>query len=124
MENKERVPKFMPGYEYLENERILNLDKMTQKIIQATDRKEKNKLIEELRIEWDKVKNESIQESESNPERIKHFLRYVAYYVEKMDKGGMNMRRTLIGDFIDAKAQEASLLFDKFLPSRDPMDNS
>lgn len=119
-----KVPKFNPGYEFLEDKRILDLDILIQEIIKSEDRKEKKKLIVNLEKEWERVKNECLQESEADSTSIKNFLRFVNYYFVKMDKGGMNMRRTLIGEFIEVKGQELAPLWDKFLPSRDWTDNS
>jgi len=114
MESREQLPKFNPEFSFLEDERIFELENLINKILEASS-EEKQRLVDNLEEKWDRVFKECVQKADVDNSHIKNFLLFVSYNIRKMSAGGINLGRSLIGNFIDKKSIELTPYFDRFL---------
>jgi len=104
-----------PGFEFLEDDRILALDNLMNEIISADTAPEKRTaLFAQLETDWDRVWSECLHESESDDASMKRFLDFFSYNLRKLSAGGMNRDRTAIGRFLSQKEEEIAPYAEKF----------
>ncbi|OGE82704.1 MAG: hypothetical protein A3B23_03350 [Candidatus Colwellbacteria bacterium RIFCSPLOWO2_01_FULL_48_10] len=120
MEGKE--PKFGGGQEFLNDERIFELERLVSEIIYPLTPKERlEPAFEELQNKWNKLQREYIDEAPEDSPDSERFRKFIEFKLKHMDLGGMNVGRHPVSKFIDQKAKEL-LAYSNKLKEREKME--
>lgn len=93
---KEKIPKFNPGYEYLENPAILELQKLFDEIVAGDKDTQLNK-IPILQERWQKLLEEYAKMAKIDDSNLRQLIKFFRFNMRILDLGGMLLGRSKIG---------------------------
>src|SRR3989338_1806556 len=115
MENKEKLPKFNPEFRYLENPRILELQRLLDDILVAEDENFRNNRLILFQERWGELLEKYSKETDVDQTELKQLFKFFRYNMRILDKGGMLLGRSRVGIFMSVENEKLINQFDSLV---------
>ena len=115
MGNKEQSPKFNPEFSYLENPRILELQRLLDDILVAEDENFRNNRLILFQERWGELLEKYSKETDVDQTELKQLFKFFRYNMRILDKGGMLLGRSRVGIFMSVENEKLINQFDSLV---------